>query len=686
MFRQSTVLPLLVAAACFHQATASEDSRFTKTGSRSEYVHWIELYDAEDRIIDPTAETAAPYSPRFTCGRCHDYASIAGGHHFNAIQETSPPAQPGEPWIWTDERTGTQLLLSYRGWPGTYDPRRLGISSRDFVLKFGRHLPGGGPGEAVPAAPEKAQDAGEPKKDPNGSEKEDSTSEVAIEAQRWKLSGLLDVDCMICHGNSQGYSQEVWWDQIQRENFAWAPTAALGLGTIEGDVSKLPKDFDPAKAEENSRHKLPVTRYDPDRINSEKKVFFDVVRKSNNNACYYCHSTQFVGDDAPPDWTRDEDVHLRAGFVCADCHSNGIAHHTVRGFAGEVHPTGENVETLSCEGCHMNDGRGGGRMGAPKPLHRGLPPLHFHKLSCTACHSGPEVKEHTALVQTSMAHALGLPTHAAGPTPPGIATSVMLPDDQGVLYPHRIVWPAFWGQKAGDAITPLNPEKVYEATRKTLRVRRGSGFYDTMMEVRLSSSDKKEILGEERAGAKDEELTEAEKTKLAAEVDERGRKNWQEKLVAALKDLKEIVTEPGGEPVFVSAGKVYRLSGEDTVETLEHNAADPYAWRLGHDVRPARLSLGAGTKGCYDCHTLGAPLFESIVTASGQAPDDAPITRTMYQMARYDKVKLDAWAVSFMGRTAFKYFGYASMGLVGLVLLAYAVQGVTGLFAAGRRQ
>ncbi|NLY03133.1 MAG: hypothetical protein GXY83_44360 [Rhodopirellula sp.] len=678
MFRYSMVLSLLITSACINLSRAADESRFTKTGSRSQYVHWIDLYDAEDRIIDPSSETAAPYSPQFTCGRCHDYAAIAGGHHFNAIRKDAAPGRPGEPWIWTDPRTGTQIPLSYRGWPGTYDPGALGISARDFVLKFGRQLPGGGPGEAAAAAPKAAPDAAKPKE---GSK--DEPSKAAKEAQRWKLSGLLNVDCMICHGNSHQYSQEAWWNQIQRENFAWAPTAALGLGSVEGDVSKLPDDFDPAQAKADSRHKLPSTKYTPARINGEKKVFFDVVRKSNDNACYYCHSTLYVGEEAPPEWTRDEDVHLRAGFTCADCHSNEIAHHTVRGFEGEVHPTGQDVATLSCRGCHMNDGHGGGRMGAPKPLHRGLPPVHLEKLSCTACHCGPEPKEHTALVHTSMAHGLGIPSHEAGPQPPGIATSVMLRGGDDMLYPHRIVWPAFWAKKTGDAIVPFNPDEVYEATRKTLRVRRGSGFRETMMEAKLSADDKKAILGE-RTGVKDEELTAEEKAKLEQAIAERGRESWRQKLVAALGDLKKLVTAADAEPVLVSAGKVYRLSGEDDVESFEHDAAKPYTWKFGHDVRPARLSLGA--KGCYDCHTLGAPLFESIVTASGQAPDDAPITRTMHQMAGYDKLKLDAWAVSFMGRTAFKYFGYASMGVVGLVLLAYTLLGIVGLFPSARRQ
>ena len=116
-FRQSL---LLVLAGC--SLGWSSESRFAVTNNRSEYVHWIDLYDAANRLIDVRAGEAPPYSPRTTCGRCHDYEAIVRGHHFNAMQSPSATDPPGEPWIWTDERTGTQLPLSYRDWPGTYNP------------------------------------------------------------------------------------------------------------------------------------------------------------------------------------------------------------------------------------------------------------------------------------------------------------------------------------------------------------------------------------------------------------------------------------------------------------------------------------------------------------------------------------------------------------------------------------
>jgi hypothetical protein len=663
----SALLPLLFLCA----VTTARESRYAQTQSDSQYVHWIDLYDRDNDRIDVAAEDAAPYSPRNTCGRCHDYDAISHGYHFNAVDLEAHHGRPGEPWLWLDERTGTQLPLSYRHWPGTYAPGRLGISDWDFVLKFGRHMPGGGPGE-----PREAPDAAESAPgEPAGSESE---SEAAT--SKWHLAGQLNVDCLICHRNTPAYSPEVWWEQIGEENFSWAPTAALGLGQVDGSVSKLPNDFDPETAEEGSRYKLPQTMYTGARVNGDGQVFFDIIRKPHDNACYYCHSTQVVGQDVGAGWNHDRDVHLRAGMSCVDCHRNGIGHHIVRGFDGETHPTGESVTTLSCRGCHMGDSPGG-RLGAPKPLHKGLPPLHLDRLACTTCHSGVGPSAKAFQEQTARAHGLGLPSHDySAEMVPGIATSVLKADGE-MLYPHRMVWPAFWGFIKDDQITPLNPEEVYDATRKTLRVRRGTPFAESMLDVKLSTEDKAGILGEDRAKVPEEEWSDEEKTKIAELERTKGMANYREKLSAALVDLKEMITEQGAEPVYVSGGKAYRIGEGSTAEAFDNDAAKPYAWKLGHNVRPARWSTGVG--GCYECHSLDSPIFNGEVTAIGPAPDDAPTTRAMYELAGLNKTKLDAWSLSFVSRTAFKWFAFAAMGVVALVLFSHLFVAVGGMF--GRR-
>jgi len=80
-------------------------------------------------------------------------------------------------------------------------------------------------------------------------------------------------------------------------------------------------------------------------------------------------------------------------------------------FEGEVHPTVRDVTTLSCRGCHLNEGHGGGRMGAPKPLHK-VTSIALRSLSCTVV-TADEAGSQAELLQTSLAHSLGLPAHVS---------------------------------------------------------------------------------------------------------------------------------------------------------------------------------------------------------------------------------------------------------------------------------
>ena len=116
---------------------------------------------------------------------------------------------------------------------------------------------------------------------------------------------------------------------------------------------------------------------------------------------------------------------------------------------------------------------------------------------------------------------------------------------------------------------------------------------------------------------------------------------------------------------------------------LTNSAAQPYAWNIAHDVRPARWS--SGTTGCFECHALGSPIFDGQVTAMGPAIDPEPPTEKMAELAGYDRTQIDAWNLSFQGRTAFKWFGFVSAGVVAVILLSFVFLGVNGVFGLFRR-
>ncbi len=661
-------------------------NRYATSDNMSGYVHWIELYDANNNRIDPTAEFPQPYSPERTCGRCHEFDTIAHGWHFNAVNSGSEPGRPGQPWIWSDPRSGTHLPLSYRGWEGTYNPDVLGLSRWEVAAKLGGFLPGGGPGAEESLTATVAQAAGEP-----------AATDVAGR-DRSKVTGPLPVDCLLCHRNQgSGYSPFAWTEQIEDQNFAYAPTVAFGLAEVSGTMARL-KEVDPAAPDAAS--KLPKLTYDLDRFRSDGKVYVDLVRKPLNNSCYYCHTNVMANSLTGSRWLHDEDVHLRAGLACADCHRNGLDHHTVRGFESEQHPAGSLIASLSCQGCHLGSESNAtdplaraGRLGAPKPAHAGLPPLHFDKLSCTACHSGPLSEAIVGRQINSIAHHLGEHIKRTGQEFPAIVGPVNIPiasDAQpsavpdgeaadGVrsneqkttdqkYTPHRMMWPSFWGTLEKGQVTPLNPETAYDLVRKPLKVRRE--FTDELRDVSLSLTQRKELLGEDRARVKDEERTAEEQAKVRAAEKVARQEQIDERLIGALSAIEEQF--PGKQAVYVTGGTGWVRYGPDKVKALPAEelggAADPYAWPLAHNVRPARQALGAS--GCTECHSDDAQFFFADIQPVGLIPDQEIASLKVHQLQKADMQRLQTWNQMFVGRSSFKIASLIALSLTCLITLS----------------
>jgi len=664
---------LAVAVLFALTAPAAAQEKYKETRSGAQYVHHIQLYDANGVLIDPAAPNAKPYSPKQTCMKCHDYKAISHGFHFNAAEKLAEGAtdRPGEPWIYTDARSGTQLPMSFRERAGLFKPKDAGLTRFKFLTEFGRQSPGGGVGEPAEA--------------------QATTADAETDAKRFKISGALEIDCMICHSASREYSHERWIKQIGEQNFAWAPTYALGIASVKGSAKSLPDDFDPAKqpaeGEAASGSKLPETHYKRTLFDEEMNIFFDVVRRPTNNSCLQCHTSRQVlspdGGIAPAKWVHDNDVHIKAGIACVDCHRNDIGHHTVRGFEGEKHPTGVNVSTLSCRGCHLDEHDAdslddlGGRLGAPKPLHKGIPPIHFDRMSCTSCHSGPLPGAKPGAVQTSMAHAFGLAYQEREDSDlPLIVQPVFLDDANGVLTPHRMVWPAYWAWMEDDKLTPMDPGEVYIKTlRRVLRIRKD--FRAEAGKATISEVDRKTTLGD-AAGKPDADLNTEQRAKLAELTKQKSIEAFNANLAKVLTELAKTKPNEKSQPVYVSSGKVFSLDTREggKVTGVEHPAAKPYAWPLAHDVRPARQSLGV--LGCTECHAKDSPIFYSSITPIGPAPDGAP-SKAIHELNGEDAKLLAAWEQSFGGRPIFKWVGFVSIGAVALIVLLFVLLGLNGL-------
>jgi len=289
------------------------------------------------------------------------------------------------------------------------------------------------------------------------------------------------------------------------------------------------------------------------------------------NRCYFCHSYQYIDQPEEEHWLCDEDIHITSGMKCVDCHRNGADHQIIRGYEGEAEKEGKPkaIEAFTCEGCHLgnhseiaDESVPPGRLSAPRPEHKGIPLVHFEKLTCTACHSGPAPGAKNQRVRTPRIHRLGLHgKHRLDLDLPHVATPVFVKNENGKIGAARLIWPAFWGRIKDDKVTPIKPDAVKAAAEAKLAAKQAEKKNDWL------------VLTEEQIG----------------------------KVLAKLKIADK------GEPVYVAGGKLYRVNEAGKVEASEHEAAQPYAWPLAHNVRPAQQSLGAG--GCEDCHNPESPFF-----------------------------------------------------------------------------
>ncbi len=570
------------------------------------------LPDEQVEKITPDSSPVLPFSTAKTCGTCHSYNKINKGWHFNAVDPNVPQGRNGQPWIYVDASTGTQIPLSYRNWQGTYKPEQIGLTPLQFTKLFGRQMPGGGPGE-LPAA-------------------------NTMEMIRENVSGKLEINCLSCHNALPAHDQAEYAIQIAQENFRWAATATCGFASVTGSAKNMPDayDFIMPPILDDPKVKPPTVFYNKSAFDNTNKVNFDVGGEILNWRCYFCHSNSYQPENAVPKWAADEDVHIAAGMSCVDCHREDLYHNTVRGYETESELTKNSfAATLSCKGCHLGKDDPlkptAGRLGAPVPKHLGIPVEHFDILSCTACHCGLWPETQTAQVKTSIGHGIGLyGSDKSKDVLPHIITPVFSNKDtiDEKIAPHNLIWPAFWGVMKDSAVAPLAIDVVKPVVAKAL-------------------TDKKQ----QYTGS---------------------WQNWTDTDVKSI--LTAFLSESlSGKPVYICGGKIYMLDDKGEVFPAEHQAAKAYMWPVAHDVRPVTRSLGV--RSCQDCHSTKAAFsFGNVAVDSPLASKQD--TREMVEFQEIDPLFSKLFAMSFVFRPWLKVVALASCAVLAAVLVLYVFKAI----------
>jgi hypothetical protein len=435
-FLSSALLCVLSATA-----TSQAEPHSLWDGNRTVPVHRFPVFDEDRQIVVPTIPGSMPMSARHTCGTCHAYETVSRGFHFNSSRTDARHGRVGEPWVWVDRLTGTALPVSERPATGVWSIGDLGITPRRFTQLFGHHLPGG--------------DLAEP------------DDILAEPDSRWMVSGAVEINCMGCHNQSSEQDMSEWAKQMGRENFRWAATAASGMGRVNGMATRVPDSWRPdlgPNPDDRFWRAPPAVDYNVAGFSPSRAYFFDIGRPLDRN-CLQCHSSAAVDT---PRWQHTQDVHTAAGLACVDCHRNGLDHDIVRGYESEAAERGDpSVAIFSCAGCHLGQGDDpalparGGRYGAPRPEHKGMPPIHFEKLACTTCHSGQLTTDAPVAVRTSRANRLGIHGRAQWFTEaPAMDETVFVRGASGKIEPHRLIWPSFWVRIADGQTVPLTPDAI----------------------------------------------------------------------------------------------------------------------------------------------------------------------------------------------------------------------------------
>ncbi|MDK2972967.1 MAG: hypothetical protein PWP23_2722 [Candidatus Sumerlaeota bacterium] len=596
-------------------------------------------------IINPrTGENATqPYSPKQTCGQCHDYDLITQGFHFTQGAGEEPTADQAArcQWVSTPGNYGGTWcspapLYRYLSSKQNESPAEMDMTSFSF-LTAGCAVchPGGGSAEYDREGKRYDHWMSDPASGftPGG----DNDFDGDYYQAKWSQSGVLEADCLLCH--LPEYDFRARKRQLDAMNFRWAPSAGAGLAAVTGSVA------------ENTSVTL---AYDSSRFNKDGTLSPHIVSEPRNETCLACH--------AKPGWKKRganfrsrTDVHLRAGMRCVDCHAAGSHAVDERIRGREVHQFGKGDDPgghvrddldntmRDCADCHST-----GYLGAPVARHRGLPPLHLDKIACQTCHI-PEraVKAAHTVASDVFNPGAKIPTKGKhlwtfyGPDTAywnHYGDLEMMGYDDKPTAPYRPVLVRYEGK--------IHPVNRIHSTWPAIETEGKEGLQQPKMGdvYKMWTAHKQDP---------------ATYPSLSRIVDDNGddvievnRPEEIDALIAAIGEMLQKTGYPmeGKRVVWVMNDRVYRSGNDYRTIPMHAWEASPYAnvHKYTHDVYPARAALGSN--GCTDCHSPESDFFFASIVKYPFGEQAQPVLQPQYEVLGLSGplVRLGAWRETYL--------------------------------------
>jgi formate dehydrogenase gamma subunit len=627
----------------------------------------FKLRDEQGQVIDPVhgVNDRVPYSPKQTCGACHNYQLITEGYHFTQGKGEALPQDFAARcnWVLYPGNYGGNWcfapLLRQLAPKQNTKARMIDMTSFEFVTaNCGACHPGGGPLEYDRDGFRYDAHMRDPAAGltPGGDNQLDGDYFKA----RWSETGVIEADCLLCHMPKYDYKKRN--NQFPDLNFKWAATVGAGFGTVSGKVAA---------------GQQPEVTYNREFFDAEGNVKLHLAPEPRNENCLSCHTL--------PEWKKRgaafssrTDTHLKAGLRCVDCHAAGSKAADPRIRGKEVHQIGKGDDPATwvrndldntvrqCADCHLT-----GYLNAPIAKHEGFPPVHLEKLSCQACHI-PWRAVKSGQVQMSDVFNTG---PFISPPPKRIWT----------YYDPFLKYWNFFGEL--DRFTvhdqPTDPYRpiLVRYKGKIFPVNRAHSAWPGLIEEGkpgLNQVFMKDVFLMWQKHRQDPSLY----PELAKIRDDNGdgvpEVNRPEEIDAFIKSVKAYLTDTG----FDLAGKTVVWVMDDRAYTSGAAwqplpkydfEASPYAsvYKYSHDVAPAKAALGA--KGCTDCHSSGAPSFNAAIVKYPFGDDGQAVYIPQFQLLGSGRlgVWLSAWRESWLKPLSKWLFGFVLL----LALLHYVTFG-----------